>query len=64
MTIKEMRMQAGFSQSQFAKYLNIPLFDIQNWEQGRRNPPIYVINMIYRILLLEGVLSDGKEINN
>ena len=50
MSIKDMRLQTGLSQSKFAKLLDIPVANIQKWEQGVCNPPEYVIGMIERIL--------------
>lgn len=54
MTIKELRNQTGLSQSQFAKYFNIPVGTIHNWEQKISSPPQYVVEMIEKILRLEG----------
>lgn len=43
----------GLSQSRFARYFNIPVSTIQNWEQGSRTPPPYVVEMMYCIVSLE-----------
>lgn len=56
LTIKEMRQKTGLSQARFAAYFNIPVVNIQHWEQGVRKPPEYVVTMIQRILQLEGKL--------
>ena len=53
MTIKELREQTGLSQGQFAARFQIPVRTLQDWEQGRREPPPYVVAMIQRILELE-----------
>lgn len=53
--IKQMRARLGMSQSQFAKEFNIPLHNIQHWEQGFRTPPEYVV------LLLEEVIEYRQE---
>lgn len=53
MTVLEMRKCTGLSQSKFASYLNIPVCNIQHWEQGVRKPPEYVVAMMERILRLE-----------
>ena len=34
----------------------IPVSTLKDWEQGRRNPPAYVINMIRMILQYKGML--------
>lgn len=46
MTIKELRLQTGLSQSAFAKYFEIPLRTVQDWEQGKRTPPEYLVKLI------------------
>lgn len=56
MTIKEMRIKLGLSQSKFADYIGISVRTIQTWEQGSRKPPKYVICLIERCLRLEGKL--------
>ncbi|MDY4771502.1 MAG: helix-turn-helix domain-containing protein [Lachnospiraceae bacterium] len=53
MTVKEIRIQTGMSQKEFAEYFEIPLRTLQEWEQERRTPPDYVLGMIQKILKLE-----------
>lgn len=40
----------GLSQTELAKRFGIPLRTVQNWHNGVRNPPPYVVAMIERIL--------------
>lgn len=56
MTVKEMRAKTGLSQSKFATFLGIPVYNISNWEQGVHQPPEYVRGMIERILRLEHMI--------
>ena len=44
--IKTLRQHQNMTQAEFAWYLGIPLRTIVEWEAGRRNPPIYVVNLI------------------
>lgn len=53
MEIQEIRESLNLSQSAFAKRFSIPVGTIQNWEQGKRKPPEYVISLIQRVLELE-----------
>lgn len=53
MTVKELRAKTGLSQSQFAAHFGLPVRTLQDWEQGRREPPDYVVAMMERILELE-----------
>ena len=52
--IKELRVQTGMSQSQFATYFNIPLSSLKKWEQCQRQCPIYLV------LLMEYKLKKEK----
>lgn len=46
MNIREMRMQLGISQSDFAARYKIPFRTIQNWETEKRIPPRYIIDLL------------------
>ena len=49
-TIKEIRQSTGLSQAKFCDILNIPKRTLQDWEQGMRQCPQYVAELIaYRI---------------
>ena len=56
MEIRNLRLQTGLSQSKFAKMFDIPVPTLKDWEQERRNPPAYVVNMIRTILEYKGML--------
>lgn len=62
MSIKELRSQTGLSQSKFAAMFDIPVSTLKDWEQGRRTPPVYVVNMIKTILELKGIMIDENYI--
>lgn len=59
-TIKELRKESGLSQKKFADYVRIPFRNIQNWEQGYRKPPDYVVDMVNRIIELERTIAKFK----
>ena len=49
-SIKEIRQSTGLSQQKFGEALNIPRRTVQDWEQGLRNCPEYVAELIaYRV---------------
>lgn len=50
MTIKKLRLLTGMSQKQFADYFGISVRNIQEWEQGRKQPPPYLVGLLLRIL--------------
>lgn len=58
MSIKELRLQTGLSQSKFANMFEIPVATLKDWEQERRTPPSYVIGMIKTILEYRGIIVD------
>ena len=51
--MKEFRLSTGLSQSKFAEYFGLPIRTLQEWEQGRRNPPSYLLELLKRIWKLE-----------
>ena len=51
--MKEFRLSTGLSQSKFAEYFGLPVRSIQEWEQGRKNPPSYLLELLKRIWNLE-----------
>lgn len=55
--IKELREKTGLSQRQFAEKFSISIKTLQNWEQGYRNPPPYVPNLIEKVLKSEGLIE-------
>lgn len=57
MDIKHLRHLTGYNQNDFAAHFDIPVTTLRGWEQGKRTPAPYVINMIKRILVYEGILS-------
>ena len=46
MNIRELRLQLGDTQCEFAKRYHIPFRTIQNWETGNRTPPGYVTELL------------------
>jgi len=54
--VRELRLQTGLSQSKFAKMFDVPVATLKDWEQERRNPPAYIINMMRTILQYKGML--------
>lgn len=50
MTIKEIRDWSGMTQLAFSQYTGIPKRTIENWEQGKRTAPEYLLKMLERIV--------------
>ena len=43
--IKEARQAVGLTQKRMSELLLIPLRTIENWESGKRNPPLWAENL-------------------
>ncbi|MBR5305924.1 MAG: helix-turn-helix domain-containing protein [Oscillospiraceae bacterium] len=56
MTIKELRQATGMNQTAFAKYFEIPLRTVQDWEAGRRQPLNYLLKLMQYKLEKEGLI--------
>lgn len=46
MTIKEIRALTGLSQVKFCEKYRIPLNTFARWEQGKREPPDYLVELL------------------
>jgi putative transcriptional regulator len=57
MTILELRQKTGLSQSKFANRFHLNVRTVQQWEQGTRKAPDYVIWLIARVIELEELLN-------
>lgn len=57
MTVKELREKTGLSQSQFAKATNLPVSTLHNWEQGKNQPPSYVLIWLEKALKYDKLIK-------
>ena len=46
MNLRELRVQLGDTQSEFAQRYHIPFRTVQNWETGVRKPPEYIMELL------------------
>lgn len=56
MTIKELRTAAGMTQQAFSDYFGIPKRSVENWEYGKTEPPVYLIELIEYKLRHKGLI--------
>lgn len=61
--IKELIKQLNMTQKEFAYHFGIPLRTVQEWTQGRRVPPQYVICMIKKIVNMEEIMGKLLKFN-
>ena len=63
-TIKELRWDTGLHQAEFGKRMGgIPLRTIQNWENGVRTPPEWVVELIaFRVENDKNLLTEEEKL--
>lgn len=59
--ISYIRHELGLTQQQFADKYHIPLSTLSQWEQHKRMPPVYVVQMIHDLWKAESEIKDLKE---
>lgn len=50
MDIKEIRAITGISRAEFARRYNIPYRTIEDWENGKGKAPVYVKELLERVV--------------
>ena len=61
-TIKELREGLGLSQAKFAERFYLSVRTLQNWEQGYRETPEYVIKLIEKIIESEVLCMEHRKV--
>ena len=56
--LKTARKQSGMSQAEFAAYFQMSKRTLQEWEQGRRKIPEFVLRLMLYRLEAEGYVTD------
>ena len=63
--IKALRVMLGLTQKQLSEAcFDIPIRTIQDWESGRRTPPLYIVMLITSHLDSLGLLDKNNEKEN
>lgn len=57
-TIKDLRIATGMTQKAFAEYFGISKRAIESWEEGRRECPVYLFELMKYKLEHEGLIGD------
>lgn len=63
MEIKEIREQTGLSQVEFCKRYGIPKGTLCHWESGERKPPLYVLNLLEKVVEKDKKKKNRKELS-
>lgn len=45
-TLRELRKSTGMSRKNFSEHTGIPVRTLEDWEAGRRTPPVYIPRLI------------------
>ena len=61
MNIREMRTKLGDTQAEFAVRYHIPFRTVQNWENGSRTPPAYIMELLE--MRIRGDLVNRKTVS-
>lgn len=62
--IRKLRRTTGLSQRKFAKKYNIPCRTIENWEEGKNEPPDYVLELLTKVVLADYMVKLMEEDEN
>lgn len=52
-----LREESGLSLKEFSDMFRIPYRSVQNWDNGERTPPEYVLHMVEYILRDKGLIK-------
>lgn len=63
MTIREIRVLTGLSQVKFCEKYHIPLNTLTRWEQGKREPPDYLVELL-EFKVMEDLNMDMHDLIN
>ncbi len=55
--IRELRESIGFNRKEFSEHIGIPVRTLEDWEAGRRTPPVYIPRLIAYQLKYEELLQ-------
>lgn len=59
MTFEQLRRKSGMNKTEFSEYFEIPFRTVQNWENGSRKCPPYLMKLMEYKLKKEGFISYG-----
>lgn len=48
--IKEVRRSLNLTQKQFSEEFHIPQRTVESWESGERKPPVYVVELLEKVV--------------
>lgn len=59
--VRELRQRTGLTQERFCEVYGIPKRTLENWEQGSRKPPEYVVALLERAVEQDKRIKDMKK---
>ena len=60
MTIHELRTLSNLSIKEFALFFDIPYRTVQDWDSGKRVPPVWVVKLLEYKLKKEHLLKESE----
>lgn len=61
MTITEIREMLGISRAEYARRYHIPLRTVEDWEYGRRKPPVWLPYILERLAKMDMKYGHGSD---
>lgn len=61
MKVRELRVTTELSQRKFAEKFNIPYRTIENWEEGKTEPPDYVLRLLQKVVVANNIINLMEE---
>ena len=58
--LKDARKKAGMTQREFSAYFGIPYRTLQQWEQGKRQIPSYLLRLMLYKLGMDRILEKKR----
>ena len=59
--IRKLREKTGMTRKDFSIHIGIPLRTIEDWEAGRRTPPVYIPRLISYQLKYEELMKNKEQ---
>ena len=60
MNSKEIRAILGISRAEFSRRYHIPPRTLEDWDKGISNPPVYVLELLERVVKEDAEKEGGK----
>ena len=60
--LKKIREDLGMNRTEFSRYMDIPLRNLEEWEAGRRKMPDYLLRLLAYYIKMEKVRAQKEAV--